>query len=127
MTLPASSKRKSEDDRHHRSVLRMKPASDMLRLPERLSGCSPVPKLVGVQACGSPGSCRRAGGSPPAARTSRSKVNQPEQILKRTPPTCRWLPMVRAIAAAIGTPSMPQRVDSEASAIATTVAVLRCS
>ena len=37
------------------------------------------------------------------------------------------VPIVRAIAAAIGTPSMPQRVESEASAMATTVAVLRCS
>ena len=37
------------------------------------------------------------------------------------------VPMVRAIAAAIGTPSMPQRVESDASATAMTVAVLRCS
>ncbi len=37
------------------------------------------------------------------------------------------VPMVRAIAAAIGMPSMPQRVESDASATAMTVAVLRCS
>src|SRR2546430_5989722 len=37
------------------------------------------------------------------------------------------VPIVRAMAAAIGMPSMPQRVDSDASATAITVAVLRCS
>ena len=37
------------------------------------------------------------------------------------------VPIARAIAAAIGTPSMPHRVDSEPSATATTVAVLGCS
>ena len=37
------------------------------------------------------------------------------------------VPIARAMAAAIGTPSMPQRVDSEPSATAMTVAVLRCS
>ena len=37
------------------------------------------------------------------------------------------VPRARAIAAAIGTPSMPQRVDSDPSATATTAAVLRCS
>ena len=31
-------------------VLRMKPASDMLRLSARFSGCSPVLELVGVEA-----------------------------------------------------------------------------
>ena len=35
--------------------------------------------------------------------------------------------IARATAAAIGTPSTPQRVDSDMSAIATTVAVLGCS
>ena len=35
--------------------------------------------------------------------------------------------IARAIAAAIGTPSTPQRVDSDASATASTVAVLGCS
>src|SRR6266540_6358646 len=37
------------------------------------------------------------------------------------------VPMARAIAAAIGTPSMPQRVDSDPSATMTTLAVLGCS
>ena len=36
------------------------------------------------------------------------------------------VPMARAIAAAIGMPSMPQRVDSDASATAITAAVLGC-
>ena len=35
--------------------------------------------------------------------------------------------MARATAAAIGTPWMPQRVEGETSAMATTVAVLGCS
>ena len=37
------------------------------------------------------------------------------------------VPMARAIAAAIGMPSIPQRVESDASATVMTVAVLRCS
>jgi len=37
------------------------------------------------------------------------------------------VPIVRAMAAAMGMPSMPQRVESDASATAITVAVLRCS
>ena len=42
MITSASSNRKSEITGTI-VVLRMKPASDMLRLSERLSGCSPVP------------------------------------------------------------------------------------
>ena len=37
------------------------------------------------------------------------------------------VPIARAIAAAIGTPSMPHRVDSDPSATTITVAVLGCS
>ncbi len=37
------------------------------------------------------------------------------------------MPIARAIAAAIGTPSMPQRVDSDPSATTMTLAVLGCS
>jgi len=55
-----------------------------------------------------------------------SKVISPNRSWKNTA-DMPMVPIVRAIAAAIGTPSMPHRVDSDASAIATTVAVLRCS
>src|SRR3954468_8798292 len=55
-----------------------------------------------------------------------SKVMMPNMSWKNTA-DMPMVPIVRAIAAAIGMPSMPQRVDSDESATATTVAVLRCS
>jgi len=55
-----------------------------------------------------------------------SKVIRPNMSWKKTA-DMPMVPIARAMAAAIGTPSMPQRVDSEPSATAMTVAVLRCS
>ena len=55
-----------------------------------------------------------------------SNVIRPNRSWKNTA-DMPIVPIVRAMAAAIGTPSMPQRVESDASATATTVAVLRCS
>jgi len=55
-----------------------------------------------------------------------SNVIKPNRSWKKTA-DMPMVPMARAMAAAIGTPSMPQRVDSEPSATAITVAVLGCS
>ena len=97
----------------------MKPASDVLRLSALLDVLQPALELVGVEAVNHLVLADARPDRRRAARSRASKVIRPNRSWKNTAD----MPIVaiaRAIAAAIGTPSMPQRVDSEPSATATT-------
>ena len=82
--------------------------------------------LVGVEAVDD---VALAGARPERGEVHEAGVegDQPERILEEHRRHADAWRSARATAAAIGTPSTPQRVDGERSAIAMTVAVLGCS
>ena len=116
ITSPALSNRKSEITGTI-DVFRMKPASVMLRLSAALERHAARAGTGTPRGSESPGSCRCAAGSAASCAKFASNVISPNMSWKNTA-DMPIVPMVRAIAAAIGTPSMPQRVESDASATA---------